>query len=29
VLADLKEGGYITMKKGKLTSINKTLPEDY
>lgn len=29
VLADLKEGGYITMKNGKLTSINKNLPEDY
>jgi CRP-like cAMP-binding protein len=29
VLADLKEGGYITMEKGKLISIDKTLPEDY
>ncbi|MBB1201627.1 Crp/Fnr family transcriptional regulator [Enterobacteriaceae bacterium 89] len=29
VLADLKEGGYITVEKGKLVSINKTLPEDY
>lgn len=29
VLADLKEGGYITVEKGKLVSINKTLPEEY
>lgn len=29
VLADLKEGGYITMEKGKLISIDKSLPEDY
>ncbi|MRS14920.1 Crp/Fnr family transcriptional regulator [Enterobacteriaceae bacterium RIT691] len=29
VLADLKEGGYITVEKGKLVSINKTLPDDY
>ncbi|MCT4706849.1 helix-turn-helix domain-containing protein [Enterobacteriaceae bacterium H16N7] len=29
VLADLKEGGYITMEKGKLVSIDKVLPEDY
>lgn len=29
VLADLKEGGYITVEKGRLVSINKTLPEDY
>ncbi|MGL4724029.1 MAG: helix-turn-helix domain-containing protein [Scandinavium sp.] len=29
VLADLKEGGYITVERGKLVSINKTLPEDY
>jgi CRP-like cAMP-binding protein len=29
VLADLKEGGYITMEKGKLISIDKTLPEEY
>lgn len=29
VLADLKEGGYITVVKGKLVSINKTLPEEY
>jgi CRP-like cAMP-binding protein len=29
VLADLKEGGYITVEKGRLVSINKTLPEEY
>lgn len=29
VLADLKEGGYISVKSGKLISINKVLPEDY
>lgn len=29
MLADLKEGGYITVEKGKLVSINKTLPEEY
>jgi CRP-like cAMP-binding protein len=29
VLADLKEGGYITMKDGRLTSINKILPDGY
>lgn len=29
VLADLKEGGYITVEKGKLVSIDKTLPEEY
>jgi len=29
VLADLKEGGYITVEKGKLVSINKSLPEEY
>ncbi|BCG10505.1 helix-turn-helix domain-containing protein [Buttiauxella agrestis] len=29
VLADLKEGGYITMKNGKLVSINKVLPDGY
>ena len=29
VLADLKEGGYITMKGGKLISIDKDLPDGY
>ncbi|MCS2160052.1 Crp/Fnr family transcriptional regulator [Enterobacteriaceae bacterium RIT691] len=29
VLAELKKGGYITIKKGKLISIDKTLPGDY
>lgn len=29
VLAELKEGEYITIKKGKLTSINKKLPSDF
>lgn len=29
VLADLKEGGYITMKSGKLISIDKDLPDGY
>ncbi|MFV0263417.1 MAG: helix-turn-helix domain-containing protein [Kluyvera sp.] len=29
VLADLKAGGYITMKRGKLVSIDRTLPEEY
>ncbi|WP_105903101.1 helix-turn-helix domain-containing protein [Vibrio gangliei] len=29
VLADLKQGGYITIKKGRLISINKNLPSDY
>ncbi|MDE4079231.1 MULTISPECIES: helix-turn-helix domain-containing protein [Enterobacter cloacae complex] len=29
VLADLKAGGYITMKRGKLVSIDRPLPEDY
>lgn len=29
VLADLKEGGYITMKNGRLVSINKVLPDGY
>ncbi|TNV19570.1 Crp/Fnr family transcriptional regulator [Buttiauxella sp. B2] len=29
VLAELKEGGYITVKKGKLISIDRTLPYDF
>ena len=29
VLADLKAGGYITMKRGKLVSIDRPLPEAY
>ncbi|EOF9276403.1 helix-turn-helix domain-containing protein [Klebsiella pneumoniae] len=29
VLADLKAGGYITMKRGKLISIDRPLPADY
>lgn len=29
VLAELKEGQYITVKKGKLISINRTLPHDF
>lgn len=29
VLADLKAGGYITMKRGKLISIDRPLPEAY
>ncbi|TNV20624.1 Crp/Fnr family transcriptional regulator [Buttiauxella sp. B2] len=29
VLADLKEGGYITMKNGRLISIDKVLPDGY
>lgn len=29
VLAELKEGEYITVKKGKLVSIDRKLPEDY
>ncbi|WP_437440746.1 helix-turn-helix domain-containing protein [Raoultella terrigena] len=29
VLADLKAGGYITMAKGKLVSIDRALPEEY
>lgn len=29
VLAELKKGGYITIKKGKLLSIDKNLPDDY
>lgn len=29
ILASLKEGGYITVKKGRLISINKTLPNEY
>lgn len=29
VLAELKEGEYITIKKGKLISINKKLPRDF
>lgn len=29
VLADLKTGGYITMKRGKLVSIDRPLPEAY
>lgn len=29
VLAELKAGGYITMERGKLISIDRPLPEDY
>lgn len=29
ILAGLKEGGYITVKRGRLTSINKNLPKEY
>lgn len=29
VLAELKTGGYITMKRGKLISIDRPLPEEY
>lgn len=29
VLADLKTGGYITITRGKLVSINRELPEEY
>jgi CRP-like cAMP-binding protein len=29
VLSDLREGGYITVKKGKLISVDRRLPEDY
>lgn len=29
VLAELKEGQYITVKKGKLISVDRKLPEDY
>lgn len=29
VLSELKRGGYITMAKGKLISINKKIPENY
>jgi hypothetical protein len=29
VLADLKAGGYITMVRGKLISIDRPLPEEY
>ena len=29
VLAELKAGGYITMERGKLVSIDRPLPEDY
>lgn len=29
VLSELKQGGYITVKNGKLLSIDKVLPEDY
>lgn len=29
VLADLRQGGYITVEKGRLISIDRTLPDDY
>lgn len=29
VISDLKKGGYITVKSGKLISINKNIPADY
>ncbi|MCL1444150.1 hypothetical protein M3J55_17070 [Klebsiella quasipneumoniae] len=29
MLADLKAGGYITMKRGKLISIDRPLPAEY